>query len=101
MDKIIKLAVQFIGAEYKIKTEDIEMSEEDFKEKSYRINISDDDIYSSICREQHLDQTIKKILNKRILHLMNQKSLIDSQIKELLYAKGQYIKITKNIYREV
>ena len=44
MDKIIKLTAQFIGAEYKIKTEDIEMSEEDFKEKSYRINISDDDI---------------------------------------------------------
>ena len=40
MDKIIKLTAQFIGAEYKIKTEDIEMSEEDFKEKSYRINIS-------------------------------------------------------------
>ena len=43
MDKIIKLTAQFIGAEYKIKTEDIEMSEEDFKEKSYRINISDDE----------------------------------------------------------
>ena len=29
--------------------------------------------------------------------MMNQKSLIDSQIKELLYVKGQYIEIRKNI----
>ena len=102
MKSFIKITVHFVGTEYEVNKENIEISEDDIKEKVYKISLEEDtDTYYAICNEKDITQMIKKIINKRVIHLMNKKTQIEKQIKELLLVKGNYIKISENIYREV